>query len=385
MADTKAIRPLNVGVIGTGMISGIYLDNMINRFDILNVTSIAARNYDKTIKVAEKYGIKACTVDELVADPDIDIVVNLTPAETREEIINKILDAGKHAYTEKAFAPDTKIAAALCAKADEKGLYLGSAPDTFLCGWVQTARQVIDSGRLGRITSFVMAGNRDNDLLLSIMPFMNKPGGGVVMDYSVYYLTALVNLLGPVSRLSATVKNPYPERVNIAEQSPDYGKSFVSVNESQFYSVLELESGVTGTFSINSDSALIDQTYFAIYGTKGIMYLGCPDWFNGEVRIYENTYDFSKAFTPEIITVVNPFGYNDNSRGVGVADMAWAITEGREMRASKERAYHVLDVQESIFKSSEANGAFVDIESTCERSVPLTAAEGSEEQSLRTL
>ena len=308
--------------------------------------------------------------------------MNLTPPSAHEEIITRILNAGKHAYTEKCFALDLATAQRMSALADAKGLYLGTAPDTFFSGWAQTARQIIDSGRLGTITSFAMVGNRDNDRMLGAMDYMNRPGGGVILDYSVYYLTVLINLLGPVKRVSCNIKAPYPTHVNKFELSPRFGQVIDTPNESQFYSVLELEGGITGTLSINADSVFFDQTYFAIYGSKGILYLGCPDWFNGSVSLYENTYDFSKADRPERVKIDIPFGYNVDSRGVGVADMAYAIRDGREMRASKERACHVLDVQECMVKSHEQNGAFVETGTTCARSMPLSIPEENEESSL---
>lgn len=372
-----------VGVIGTGMISGTYLDALTSRFDIVRVEAIADRHIEKARNCARKYGVRGCTIDELLADEGIDIVVNLTPPAAHEALITRILNAGKHAYTEKCFAMNLASAQRMSALADEKGLYLGTAPDTFLSGWAQTARQIIDSGKLGTITSFAMIGNRDNERMLGAMDYMNKPGGGVILDYSVYYLTMLINLLGPVRRVSCNIKAPYPTHVNQFELSPRFGEVIDTPNESQFYSILELESGVTGTLSINADSVFFDQTYFAVYGSKGILYLGCPDWFNGQVSLYENTYDFSKADTPERVKIDIPFGYNRDSRGVGVADMAYAIRDGREMRASKERACHVLDVQECMVRSHERDGAFVDVGTSCARSLPLALPTDGEESSLR--
>lgn len=379
------VKPVHVGVIGAGMISGAYLEAMTKKFEIIQVDAIADINMKAAESAAEKYRIKACTVEELLAMEELEMVVNLTPPAVHEEIMTRILESGKHAYTEKCFMLDTASAARVSKLADEKGLFVGTAPDTFFSGWQQTAREFIDSGKLGTVTSFAMVGNRDYDLLMSMMVYLRKQGGGVIQDYSVYYLTALVNLLGPVAKVNCYIKAPFPTRKNIFERSPQYGETFESANESQFYSVLELESGVTGTFSINADSALYDQTYFAIYGTKGILYLGCPDWFNGEVRFYENHYDFSKAAFPVRELVENPYGYNVDSRGVGAADMAWAIREGREARASKERAYHVLDIQECMVKSHEQNGTFVEVTSTCERSLPLAIPGETEESSLITI
>lgn len=376
------IKPVHVGIIGAGMISRAYLDALTKRFVIIQVETIGVRTPEKAKWVTEEFAIPVCTIDALLANPQIELIVNLTPPHAHEELIEKCLLAGKHVYTEKCFVLDTAAAKRLCDLAQSKGLQVGSSPDTYFSGWQQTARQVIDSGRLGTITSFAMVGNRDNERMLSAMAYLNKPGGGIVLDYSIYYLTALVNLLGPVHRVSAVVRNPYPTHVNQFELSPHFGETFETPNESQFYSILELENGIMGTFSVNADSVFFDQTYFAIYGNKGILYLSCPDWFNGEVSIYENTYDFAKAERPERKKFEIPFGYNQDARGVGAADMAWAIRTGREARCSKERTYHILDVQESMLKSNDQKGAFVEVVSTCHRSQPLTLPADGEESSL---
>ena len=384
MKNQNQVKPVPIGIIGAGMISRTYLDSLIAKFDIIKVEAIADRSGERAGELAKEYGIRAVTVDQILEDETIEIIVNLTPPGAHGEVIEKILNSGKHAYTEKCFALTTDIAAKLCRLADEKGLYLGCAPDTFFSGWAQSARRLIDSGVLGTITSFAMVGNRDNERLLSAMDYMNRPGGGIILDYSVYYLTNLINMLGPVRRVSANIKAPYPTHVNQFELSPHFGETFDSPNESQFYSVLELENGITGTVSIYADSVFFDQTYYAVYGNKGIMYLGCPDWFAGQVYIYDNTYDFAQAETPKRILQENPFGFNKDSRGVGVADMAWAIREGRGARASKERAFHVMDIQECMVKSHENNGVFITVNSTCERAQPLTVPIGKDESSLIT-
>ena len=384
MKNQNQVKPVPIGIIGAGMISRTYLDSLIAKFDIIKVEAIADRSGERAGELAKEYGIRAVTVDQILEDETIEIIVNLTPPGAHGEVIEKILNSGKHAYTEKCFALTTDIAAKLCRLADEKGLYLGCAPDTFFSGWAQSARRLIDSGVLGTITSFAMVGNRDNERLLSAMDYMNRPGGGIILDYSVYYLTNLINMLGPVRRVSANIKAPYPTHVNQFELSAHFGETFDSPNESQFYSVLELENGITGTVSINADSVFFDQTYYAVYGNKGIMYLGCPDWFAGQVYIYDNTYDFAQAETPKRILQENQFGFNKDSRGVGVADMAWAIREGRGARASKERAFHVMDIQECMVKSHENNGVFITVNSTCERAQPLTVPIGKDESSLIT-
>ena len=377
-------KPMSVGVIGTGMICRIYIENIAKRFEIVELKAVADISIEKARDVADQYGVKACTVDELMADPEIDIILNLTPPSVHYDIMKRALLSGKHVYTEKTFTMNTQEAAELVALAKEKGLMIGSAPDTFFAGWVQNARAVIDSGRLGRITSFAMVGNRDNDRMLGAMPYMNKPGGGVLLDYCVYYLTVLINLLGPVKDVSAKILAPYRQHVNNFPDSPTYGQVIDTPNESQIYSVLEMESGVTGTLSINADSCFFDQTYFAVYGSKGILYLGCPDWFNGEIYIYENTYDFENADRPVRVKIEDPYAFKTNSRGVGLADMAWARLEGREPRVNGERCYHVLEIEERMMESSGKNGVFVEVQSTCSRCIPVGIPKDTEESALRT-
>ena len=377
-------KPMSVGVIGTGMICRIYIENIAQRFEIVQLKAVADIAIEKAKEVADQFGVKACTVDELMEDPEIDIILNLTPPSVHYDIMKRALLAGKHVYTEKTFTMNTKEAAELVALAAEKDLMIGSAPDTFFASWVQNARAIIDSGRLGRITSFAMVGNRDNDRMLGAMPYMNKPGGGVLLDYCVYYLTVLINLLGPVKDVSAKILAPYQQHVNNFPYSPTYGQIIDTPNESQIYSVLEMESGVTGTLSINADSCFFDQTYFAIYGNKGILYLACPDWFNGELSIYENTYDFENADKPVRVKIDDPYAFKTNSRGVGLADMAWARVEGREPRVNGERCYHVLEIEEKMMESSEKNGVFVEVESTCNRCIPVGVPKDTEESALRT-
>jgi predicted dehydrogenase len=259
-------------------------------------------------------------------------------------------------------------AADLVALAKEKQLYLGAAPDTFLGSALQTARAAIDEGMIGDVTSFQLCANRDLNVLTSIFKFLRMPGGGICYDYGVYYLTALVSLLGPVDRVAAIAQNRAQKRVNIIPDSPEYGKEFTYDNEGQVFAVLQLESGVAGNFALNGESNIEDITEFIIYGTKGILKLANPNEFGGEVRFIPN----AMGTNPEQV-LPDHFAYSENSRGVGVSEMADAILNGRPNRASKEMAYHVLDVISQIMLSSES-GMFEKVTSTC--SVPETFVDG---------
>lgn len=366
MSDKKALR---VGVIGAGAISDIYLRNMTSdRFPQLEVVAVAANHIERARAKAEKYGVKACTTAELLADESIDMAVVLTPVGAHYELIRAALLAGKHVYTEKTMTDDPSKAAELAALAEEKGLYLGAAPDTFLGAAWQTARSAVDSGMLGEITGFSIAANRDYHVLLALFPILRQPGAGVLYDYGVYYLTALVSLLGPVARVGGMAAHPYSSKINTIPGSPGFGEEMPSPNESRVSAVLQLKSGVTGTLHIDADSHLIDQGYFAVYGSRGILYLTDPNQFGGTVRFLPNTTDWNVPTKP--VELWNFSTYADNCRGLGPAEMADAILEGRENRANKQMACHVLDVLTGLLRCGD-KGGFADIASACERPAPM--------------
>ena len=374
-----AEKPIRVGVVGSGLISGIYLKNMIERFDILEVAGLCSSHYENAKRRADEFGIPAYeSLEALLADESVDLVVNLTPAPAHEDIIRKALMAGKHVYTEKVITTSHESARALKELAASKGLWLGSAPDTFMGAALQTARKAIDDGLIGEVTSFAFAANRDNNFLTPFFRFLNLPFGGVAYDYAPYYFTALCALLGPVKKVAAAVRAPYPTHRDINPKSPTFGQDMDTPNESEISAVLTLQSGVSGTAHVNCDSVIEDQHFFAIYGTKGILYLPDPNGFGGEVRLQGNwSYD-QPPVPPRVLE--SGFGFTDNARGVGPAELAWSIRAGRPCRASADMACHVLEVIDAIIESGRTS-AFVDIASSFQRPAPL--AEGGEEESLR--
>lgn len=373
-------KPLGVGVVGSGMISSIYLKNMTSRFDILRVEAMTSAHLENARKRAAEFGIPARPYEELLADGNIDLIVNLTPTPAHGEIIRRALEACKHVYTEKTLTTDHHSALALRDLAAQKGLWLGSAPDTFLGAAWQTARKAIDEGLIGEVTSFAFAANRDYNFLTSFFTFLNKPSGGIAYDYAVYYLTALCVLLGPVKRVAAVVRNPYPIHEDINPRSDTFGQQIDTPNESEFSAVLELASGVAGTAHVNGDSVIEDKHFFSIYGTKGILYLPDPNGFGGEVLFQPNWAYNETPAQPRPLDC--PFGYADNSRGVGPAELAWAVRAGRPARANADMACHVLEVVDAIIESGRTR-AFVDIATTFTRPEPLKAGTGSEEESIQ--
>ena len=338
---------MQVAVVGCGHMSDVYIRNMNTRFENLEVVACCAAHLENAVKKAAEYGIRGCTYEEILEDPNIDIVVILTPAPTHYELARRALEAGKHVYSEKVLTLETALAEELLRLAEEKGLYLGAAPDTFLGAAWQKARQIVDSGELGAITSFQICANRKLDSLVEKYSFLRLPGGGICYDYGVYYLTALVNLLGPVSLVAAVVENWKPVRNGLQYD-----------NEAQVTAILQTRSGITGSFTLNGESIRKDLAVFTLYGTEGVLKLTNPNHFGGELGIIRG--DGTEQ------PVENALPYTDNSRGLGVADMASAIREERPHRANGKLALHVLDVIHCIMESGEKQ-AFVNVKSTCDR------------------
>ena len=361
-------RKVRTAVVGCGAISDIYLTNMMKKYSTLEVVSCAAAHPESAQRKAGKYGIRACTYEEILADDSIELVVVLTPAPTHFELIRQALEAGKHVYTEKTLTDRLEDGKVLLALAREKGLLLGAAPETFLGSRIQTARRAIDDGLIGEVTSFTICANRSIDLLASIFSFLRMPGGGICYDYGVYYLTALISLLGPVDRVSAIVENRKRVRTNIFPQSPEFGKEYIYDNESQVTSILKMENGVAGTLTLNGESLMKDLGVFTIYGTKGVLFLGDANQFGGEVQYIPEITGMEDMDRDNRKTLKPVSDLSDNCRGIGPAEMARAIRRGGmpKIRVDVTMAYHVLDTICQIMKSGET-GRMEHVESTCER------------------
>lgn len=359
------MNPVKTAVIGCGAISDIYLANMIEKYSTLKVVACCARHRENAEKKAAQFGIRPASTDEILADPEVELIVILTPPSTHYDLVRKALLAGKHVYTEKPFALKLEQAEELLALAEEKGLLLGSAPETFLGSAIQTGRKALDEEKIGEITGFHVVGNRNISILAGLYKYMRQPGGGICYDYGVYYLTALVSLLGSMKEVYAKVGNFRRERKNTVTISPEYGQYYIYDNEAQVNAILTTESGVVGTFSLNGDSSAIDQGYFTIHGTKGILRLGDADLFGTEVSYMPEDYFSGSWQTLEPVSDLS-----DNCRGLGVAQLARCIREGGEPLVSGRMACHVLDIVEKIMESGK-NGQAYYTETVCERPAPF--------------
>ena len=349
---SESFIPVVTGVIGAGAISDAYLSNLTGQFsDLVQVKSISAGHIENAVRKAEKYGLKACTTEEMLNDPQIEMVIVLTPVGSHYELIRSALLAGKHVYTEKTITVDSGEAEALIALAEEKGLYLGSAPDTFLGSCFETVREAIRTGLAGDIHSFSVSITRNNDLLTSMFPFLRQPGAGILRDYVVYYLTALCELFGEADQVAAFLQTPYTTRKCILPQSPDFGSEISTPNESILTAVIRMKNGITGTLHDDSETYALDRADFVICGRKGMIIAGDPNHFGEPVHFLPAIpKDFSAPEAPQVLEPVN--GYSDNCRGLGARDMAYAIRSGGKHRASARLALHVLKIIEAIERSS---------------------------------
>jgi len=357
------IQPVKTAIIGCGGISDAYLGTMINKFKILDVVGGYDRNPDKVKDKVEKYGIKALTWDEIISDPSIEIVVNLTAPTGHYPVIKQLLEAGKHVYTEKVLSVELEHAAELVKIANEKNLYLGAAPDTFLGSAVQTARYVVESGMIGEVTSCVSTLTRDSEIFSRAFPFTAKPGGGIGFDVGIYSITALLSILGPVKEVSGVVRTRKPERQNFALEN--FGEPFQIECENLMAGTLQFESGTVGNvlFDANSIFTIPERPVLTLHGTLGILYMADPDHFGGEVKVIVKGSN-------EPFVMQQSHAFSEEYRGLGVAEMAWSMRMGRKNRASKEMAYHALEVLHGIVKSSAAKTNQV-IQSTFEKAPPI--------------
>jgi predicted dehydrogenase len=357
------IQPVKTAIVGCGAISDAYLNTMIAKFKILDVVGCYDRHLEKAQARSQKYGIKVLSLEEILADDSIEIVVNLTTPMAHYAVIKQLLEAGKHVYTEKVLSVELEHAAELVKIADQKNLYLGAAPDTFLGSAIQTARYVVDSGMIGEVSSCYCALTRDADILNRAFPFTAKPGGGFGFDVGIYYITALLSILGPVKEVSGIVQTRRPERPDYSLEH--FGESFQVECENLMTGILQFECGTVGNVLFDSNSVFIlpEQPSLVLFGTMGVMYMADPNHFGGEVKVILKGNN-------EPFIMQQSHAFSDEYRGLGVAEMAWAMRMGRKNRASKELAYHALDVLYGIVRSSETKSIQL-VGSTFEKMPPI--------------
>ncbi|RNF35687.1 Gfo/Idh/MocA family protein [Paracoccus methylarcula] len=355
---------LGIGIIGCGVISDIYMQNAAI-FPQLSLRAVADLVPEAAQAKADAHGVAAMTPAELLARDDIDIVLNLTIPAAHVEVGLAALDAGKHVYSEKPLAGSVREARQLVLAAAEKGLRIGCAPDTFLGGAHQTARALLDSGRIGRATAgsatLMLPGHErwhpNPDF------YYAGPGAGPLFDMGPYYITAMLNLLGPVRRVSALASRGRDHR--IIAQGPRAGESVPVEAATHVAGVMEFANGALVQIVTSFDVRAHRHSPLELYGTDGSLLIPDPNRFDGDVELFDGEW---------CVQDMNHAHGDGNYRGLGLADMAAAITEGRPHRANGELALHALDVIESLLASADS-GKAVTLSTSCERPEALAPSD----------
>lgn len=357
-----AVPRTKIGVIGCGTISKTYLQ-VAKRLEILEVIACADILPERARERATEFGVpRALSVADLLADPEIQIVVNLTIPRAHGEVGLAALAAGKSVYNEKPLAVTREDARRMLEVAARAGLRVGSAPDTFLGGGLQTCRKLIDEGTIGEpIGAVAFMTNHGHEHWHPDPDFYYQPGAGPLFDMGPYYLTALVSLIGPVRRVSGSARISFPERTITSQ--PRAGTRIKVNTPTHVAGVLDFASGAVATLITSFDVWAANLPRIEIYGSEGSLSVPDPNTFGGPVRLWLPS-------TREWTEVPLSHGYTQNSRGLGVADMAYALRSGRPHRASGDLAYHVLDVMHALYDASQQS-RHVTVSSTCERPAPL--------------
>ncbi|HLK59543.1 MAG TPA: Gfo/Idh/MocA family oxidoreductase [Chthonomonadaceae bacterium] len=356
------MQACKVGIIGCGNISGIYF-KAGKTFSILDIVACADLDLERARAKAEEHGVpKACTVEELLADPEIQIVINLTIPNAHYSVCRAALEAGKHVHVEKPLSITRAEGRDLLDLAEAKGLRVGAAPDTFLGGGLQTCRKLIDDGWIGEpigATAFMLCHGHE-----SWHPdpeFYYKVGGGPMFDMGPYYLTALVSLMGPIRRVTGSTRITFPERT--ITSAPKYGTKVAVDVPTHVAGIMDFANGAIGTILTSFDVWAANLPNIEIYGTEGSMRVPDPNGFGGPILV-------RRAGAKEWSEMPLTHGYAENSRGIGVADMAYAIQTGRPHRASGALGYHALEAMHGFHDASDS-GAHYAMQSTVAQPAPL--------------
>ncbi|WP_436397808.1 Gfo/Idh/MocA family protein [Roseobacter sp. S98] len=369
------MQEFGVGIIGCGIISAAYL-RLAGQFRHLDIRAVADLNPDAAEARAQEFGVRAETVEGLLAAEDIDLIINLTVPNAHFAVTKQILEHGKHAYSEKPFVLTLEEGETLRQLAAEKGLRVGSAPDTFLGGAHQTARAALDAGQVGQVvggTCHVMSHGME--AWHPNPDFFFQPGGGPILDLGPYYISNLVQLAGPVSAVTAMASTSFATRV--IGNGPREGVEIPVDTPTNIHAVLEFQNGAVITFGASWDVWAHRHENMELYGTTGSLYVPDPNFFGGNVLITGQGAD-----TETLDHDDHPFSVPNETHGgnipranyrcAGLADMAAAIHEDRPHRCSLELATHVVEVMNKILQSAQTRSC-LEMTTTCERPAPLSA------------
>ncbi len=364
------MKRVKIAMIGVGNISGIYLQNITQTFRELELIGVCDLVRSRAENAQKEYGIPRIyeTMYDAFADPDVELVLNLTRPSEHFGVSKAALLAGKHVYSEKPLGADLAEGTELRRIAEEKGLLLGGAPDTFLGAGIQTCRKLIDDGFIGTpIGSAAYMIGHGHESWHPDPEFYYKRGGGPMFDMGPYYLTTMINLMGGVRRVFSASRTVSLKRLITSQ--PLAGTVIDVDVHTHIVGTVEYCSGAVGTIFTTFDVYFPPEKtrFIEIYGTEGTLFVPDPNTFSGAIGLYRP----EEGALREIPMM---FGYPENSRALGLADMAKALVTGRAPRCGVQQTYHVLEIIEG-FETSAKTGAWTDIGSVYERQAPMRRPE----------
>lgn len=368
------IKPMKAAVLGSGRISKVYIPTIQKYFRCMEIVAGWDPKFERAVENETRFGVKALPKDEIMADPSIEVILNLSKPHLHYALSKEALEHGKHVYSEKMLAGTLEEAGELLALAQARGQKLTCAPDTFLGGGWQTARKMIDDGAIGTPLCVQAAAVRSYQLADPNMDRVSMAMDyGIPFDMGGYYLHAMVHLFGAISRVGGFSKVRQPERSFLNPRNPRYAETIRldgrSVNT--VAAALEFESGVYGTLIITSESQMIYQSSFTVYGTQGTLELFDPNYFSGSIRLKRTRFsDDPMTGMTEYMPMPVLHGYTEETRGIGAADMVYAIRNGRQPRADASLNYHALEAIEGII-AAQNSGMVYKMKSRAEQPAPL--------------
>ena len=358
------MKPVNVAMIGVGCISGIYLENITKTFKDVKLIGVCDLVRERAEQAQQKYGVPKLyeTMYDAFSDPEVELVLNLTRPYEHFEVSKAALEAGKHVYSEKPLGASLEEGQALVKLAQEKGLMLGGAPDTFMGAGIQTCRKLIDDGWIGDIVgsaAFMIC--HGHETWHPDPDFYYQYGGGPMFDMGPYYLTALINLCGGIHSVMSASKKSFAKRMITSQP---FAGTPIDVNVNTYVAgTIKYDSGAIGTLFTTFDVYYPSQARFEIYGSRGTLFVPDPNGFGGPVKLF-------RPEDGEIREIPLLFDYRQNSRALGLDDMAVAIRTGREARADYRQTFHVLDAMTG-FERSAASGRWVKMSTKYKRHKPM--------------
>lgn len=361
------MKPIRLAIIGVGSISKTYLDNISRVFTELKITGVCDLIPERANRARETYDLPRVYHDmyEAFDDPDVDIILNLTRPYQHFEVSRLALEHGKHVYTEKPLGITLEEGNQLVALAKEKGLMIGGAPDTFLGAGLQSCRKYIDAGLIGEVVGaagFMIC--RGHETWHPDPEFYYQKGGGPILDMGPYYISALTSLLGRINCLVASGKRSFDKRVITSRQRAG---TVMDVDVDTYVSgMMQLETGAMASLFTTFDVYYMHQSRLEVYGSEGTLLLPDPNNFSGSIQVF-------RPESKQLSELPLLFDYPEDSRALGLADMAKALQTGRDARCGSQQVHHVLEVLDG-FDRSIKTGGWVDMSTPYRRPAPMQKA-----------